>query len=231
MSTERFVEPAVVEALESVQEELRAERRTLEALPREHAELQARLAKLQGERVQLLGELEALKKGRPGKAPRLPERLEPPFELRPVSSLQRVARDALPALILVVLMSGLAWGQSPFMMGFFWIIMLPWMLKPALDRRSKRPRWLFGGSGLEEHVEGVMPVVVPYAEVLDVEVHTSFRQHRRGVGSVVIRCKPKSGGWQGQSLTLKDVPEPERLAEWIRSKRTGVLTCTEVAPR
>lgn len=220
MSAERFVEPAVVQALESVQEELRAERRTLEALPRENAELQARLAKLQEERVQLLGELEALKKGRPGKAPRLPERMEPPFELRPVSSLQRVLRDVSPALIVLGLMSGLAWGQAMLQLVVFWMVMLPWMLKPALARRSKRSRWLFGESGLEEHVEGVQPVVVPYAEVLDVEVHTSFRQHRRGIGSVMIRCKLKSRGGQEQSLTLKDVPEPERLAEWIRSKRT-----------
>ncbi|WP_224362422.1 hypothetical protein [Hyalangium versicolor] len=220
MSGERFIEPAVAQALESTRDELRVAQQALGALPRERAELRGRLKELQAEREKLLGELEGMKKG-PRKPPRLPGRLTTPFELRPWFSRQRIDREVVPILLLIGTSVALARRERVLEAGFFTLILVLWMLNPVVERWRRRPRWHFGERALEENVEGVPPVFIAYADVLDAEVRVSYSQHRRGLGSVVVRCKPKRGEARGQSLTLRDVPEPERLAEWIRSKRSS----------
>jgi hypothetical protein len=219
MTHERFVEPEVLQALEETREQLSAEQRALEALPRERNELLSRLEKLQEERTRVLAELEALKKG-PRKKPRLPERLEAPFELQPVVSSWPTLREVVPGLFLLVALLVVGGTGDWFGMGLATLLTLAMMVKPSSDRKALCPRWHFGESVLTEKMGKKLELIVPYAKVLDVDVRISYSQHRRGVGTVVIRCKPGKDEREGQRLALKNVPEPERLAEWIRSKRT-----------
>lgn len=218
MPSERFVEPEVLQALESVQEELRAEQRALESLPREEFELRHRLEELHRERVGLLEELEKMRAG-PANVPRLPASLEVPFELRPWIAPKPLLREIAPTLLLIGVVEVMQGGLKPLMVGAFCVLLQWWLMRLSAGSWSRQPQWRFSEGTIEEHVDGVLPVVVPYAEVLDAEVRGSFRQHRLGVGSVLVRCKPRQGETQGQTLTLRDIPEPERLAEWIRSKR------------
>jgi hypothetical protein len=60
---------------------------------------------------------------------------------------------------------------------------------------------------------------VRYTDVVEVEAYSSKGQRLRGVGSVGVTYKAVMG--EEKLLTLKDVPEPERLAEWLQSKRSG----------
>jgi hypothetical protein len=218
VSTERYVDPAVGQALEEARESLRAERRTQEPLSSQNAELRERAERLQAERDQLRGELEHLRQGRTGRVPRLPEVLTPPFEVRPPVPLRRQVREALPMLLLLMFPLSLAWKKkatAPVILLFF-LLMIGAQL---LMHWRGRARWRFTPDGIEAKEPEVQGGLVRYTDVLRAEAYSSRGQRLRGVGSVGVTYKALMG--EEKLLTLKEVPEPERLAEWIQSKRPG----------
>jgi hypothetical protein len=215
VSAERQSDPAITQALEEVQEALHREHRALESLPREIATLRARSEQLQAERKALHGELEALEQGKPERRPRLPERLEPPFELRSQVSLRRRLREAVPVMMMVGL---LIWMPSDRIFLPFAIVGLAAAMVGVFVERSRRPRCRVEPAGLKVSTHRGWRSV-SFTDVLDAEVHVSVSQRRRGVGTVLVLHKAMLGDAENQPLTLKDVPEPERLAEWIRSMR------------
>ncbi len=216
MSPERFVEPAVVQALESTQEELGAEQRSLEPLRREQAALRERLGRLEAERERLRQDLEAFQRGLPASAPRLPASLMPPFEVHSRISWRRPLREALPSLILLgVMVNAFGTRRLPFMLPLF-LMLLVFGARPLRKAWRQRQRWRFTEQGFEPWGPGAPPgEAVPYARVLGAEVLATPAQRRQGVGDVVVRRHPEA------PIRLKDVPEPERLAEWLLARRPG----------
>lgn len=59
--------------------------------------------------------------------------------------------------------------------------------------------------------------LVRYRDMQGVEAYSSREQRMRGLGSVTVRYKTPAG--LEEQLLLKDVPEPERLAEWLEARR------------
>jgi hypothetical protein len=218
VSTERYVEPAVGQALEEVRESLRTERRAQEPLSRESAELRERAERLQAERDQLQGDLEHLRQGRTARVPRLPAVLTPPFEVRPPVPLRRQVREALPMLMVATFPLSLAWSKKAAAPVIF-LLILGMMVAQFLMHWRARARWRFTQEGLEVKEPEVQGGLVRYPDVVQVEAYSSKGQRLRGVGSVGVTYKGLMG--EEKLLTLKDVPEPERLAEWLQSKRPG----------
>jgi hypothetical protein len=218
--SERYVDPAVGQALEEVRDALRAERSSQEPQASQNAELRERAGRLEAERDQLRGELERLREGRPGRVPRLPEVLQVPFEVRPVVMLRRQVREALPMLMLVVLALSIVGRKSGS--GVAIIVFAGVMLLVQLLMQWKgRSRWRFVEAGIEAKESEVQGGLVRYTDVLQVEAYSSRGQRLRGVGSVGVTFKAVTG--EEKVLTLKDVPEPERLAQWLESKRSGAV--------
>ena len=218
MSFERFVDPAVGQALEEARDALRAERSSREPLWSENTELRARAERLQAERDQLRGELEQLRQGQPRHVPRLPEVLKAPFEVRPPMTLRRRVRDALPLLMMVTLPLSLAWSKKAS-----WVVLMVFaavmIASQVLTLWKSRPRWRFTEGFIEARETEVPGGQVRYTDVLGLEAYSSKGQRLRGVGSVAVRYRAVTG--EEKLLTLKDVPEPERLAEWLQAKRSG----------
>ncbi|MDY7232314.1 PH domain-containing protein [Hyalangium rubrum] len=219
MSTERYVDPSVGQAVEEVRESLRSEQRALEPLPTENAELRAKLERLQTERERLRGELEGLRQGRAGgRVPRLPEALEPPFVVRSPVLLRRQARESLPVLVVLTLLGSLAWSRQGSGLVILLLLLMVFMAIQFFAVWRGGARWRFGETGIEVDDKDVPEGRVRYADVVDAEVHVSRAQRRRGVGTVEVRYRAKN---EERTLSLKDVPEPDRLAEWLDSKRPG----------
>jgi hypothetical protein len=213
---ERQSDREIIQAIEEVQDALRLEHRALGSLPRETARLRERSEQLQAEREALHGELEALRQGKPKRSPRLPEHLVPPFEVRAQVPPRRRLREAVPSLIAVGLLLWTPWDRIFWPFAIVGLAMAMAML--LVERSSSRPRCRFEQTGIDlSSRDGRRSV--SYTNVLDAEVYISLSQHQRGVGTVVVTHKPLPGESEGTSITLKDVPEPERLAEWIRSMR------------
>jgi hypothetical protein len=223
MPGERFADPEVTQALEEAEDALRAERRALGPLPGENAELQARLERLKAERDQLRGELEGLRKGRARSHPRLPDVLEPPFKVRPHVSVRRQLRKALPFLALAGVLLIFMRGQLSSGLRIFLLVLGVVLSARFLASRRGRPGWHFRETGIEESGQGRgRAQAVPYSAITGVKVHATASQHRRGVGTIEMTWRAEPGeGWE-KTLTLEDVPEPERLAAWIESKRSDM---------
>jgi hypothetical protein len=66
----------------------------------------------------------------------------------------------------------------------------------------------FGGARLQ---------VVPYELVLDVRVQVSPHQYQRGTGTLRVLYRVSADEPAPRELVLPDVPEPERLAQWLRT--------------
>jgi hypothetical protein len=216
--SERYVDPAVAQALEEVRDALRAERSSQEPLSSETAELRARAARLQAERDQLRSELKHLRLGRPRHVPRLPGVLKVPFEVRPVVTLRRKLREALPMLMLLVLPFALT-RQNKIIWTMLLVIASAVIFSQMSTRWTARARWRFTEEGLKTRDPGVQGGHVYYRDMLAAEAYSSRGQRLRGVGSVGVKYRGVTG--EEKLLTLKDVPEPERLAEWLEAKRIG----------
>lgn len=219
MAGERFIDPEVSQAVEEAEAALQAERRALGPLPGQNAELREKLQRLTAERDRLRGELEQMRQGRSRGLPRLPEVLTPPLKILPQVPVRRRLREALPFLtpvgILVLFRAQLD--------GWALIILLAvvaWGVARVADVSRSRGGWLLKEDGVESFGEGA-PVLVKYADMTRVEVQVSRSQHRRGVGTVHVRCEEKGEERPLKFLELKDVPEPERLAAWLQAKHLG----------
>jgi hypothetical protein len=217
MAGERQADPEVLQALQEVQQALRQEQLALGSLPREHAELSARLEQLQLEREQLHRELEALRQGRPSHFPRLLETLTPPFEVRSLThTWRRLLRDLMPAVMLASYLLFLPMNTRTRLYAGLILLGALVLGGAVLASWRRRPKWRFGEQALSAPSGAPAARLVPYAKVLGVEARISPSQHKRGVGDVVVKCAPASWELAERTLTLKNVPEPERLARWLR---------------
>lgn len=220
MAAERNLDPEITRAVEDTQTRLRDERSTLGDLPRENAELRTRLEELQAERELLHRELEGLCQGRPAHLPRLPEVLMAPFEVQTRGhGWRRLLRDFLPAMVLTGCVLLMPWDGKTLVLGGIVLLGTLVMGGFMLAAWRRRPKWRFGESTIEMSGEDALAVPLPYSEVLDAEARVTPSQRKRGVGSVVVKCGPGSVDPVGKTLTLKNVPEPERLAEWLHERR------------
>jgi membrane protein YdbS with pleckstrin-like domain len=221
VSTEHHEEPAVLHALEEVRDALRTEEGAQEPLSRENARLRARVEQLQSERDQLLRAAEGPGEEPSSRAPRLPEALVPPFDLHAQDFPRRkLLRWFLPAPVVVVIMLAVTWDQGHvarvFNLALFLMVLgvqggLLWWSK-------RRPQWHFDVFAFEGKVERLSHTV-GYANVRSVEVYSSPSQRRRGLGTLVVTYYTAVSGTLGeQCMQMKDVPEPERLAAWLRAK-------------
>jgi hypothetical protein len=220
MSAERPVEPSLVQHVEAVRDELRAEERALEGLPRENARLQAEIQRLEARKQELLGEQERLRQEQTVSAPRLPEVLSAPFDVKVQQGLRRPLLKLLfagiSAALLILLPQGLeAWPYVAPIWGLLVTI--------GLARRLAPPRWRFGPTSVRQ--AGVdlrkQTQVVPYEQIREVALLVTPSQKRRGVGTLVITLRNSP-----PEIMLRNVPEPERLAEWLLSQRDlAIASC------
>ncbi len=219
MSTERHEEPAVLQALEEVQEALRTEDHAQGPLSRENARLLARLEELQAERERLLYLVDEAGGGPSLSAPRLPESLEPPFVVQSQAFRYQLARQFLLMPVAVVFMLALGWNQGikarVFCLALLLLVVAYQGVKFWWGRW--RARWRFETHGFEL---GGLGRFLSYSDVLDVGVHVSASQRRRGLGTLVVRFKTWPGTPGPLCVQMKDVPEPERLAAWLQAKRS-----------
>lgn len=223
MAPERLADPEITQALEEIEDTLRAERRALAPLPDENVELRARLERLMSERDQLQGELEELLKGRARNHPRLPEVLNPPFVVRSPVPVRRMLRTALPSLaLLVVLLSfmkdSMHLGQTIFLLvlGVFLVLRLPALWVGGSS-------WQFSEADIRGYGKKTGVARVLYSSITSVKVDATPSQRRRGVGTIQVTYQEEFSGEMEKLLTLEDVPEPERLASWIQAKRSPRL--------
>jgi len=218
VASERYVDPAVGQALEEVRDALRSERNSQEPMASQTAELRERAERLQAEREQLKSELEHLKQGRPRHIPKLPETLTVPFDVRPPVTRRRRVREALPLAMTLLLPLALLWNREAN-----WLKLLVFVsgliVVQVLTLWKARARWRFTQEGIEAQAPDVQGGLVRYKDVSKVEAYSSKGQRLRGVGSVGVKYRAVTG--EEKLLTLKDVPEPERLAEWLAAKRSG----------
>jgi hypothetical protein len=212
----------VGQALEEVRDALRTERGSQEPMASQTAELRERAERLQAERDQLRGELERLRQGQPQHVPRLPEVLKAPFEVRPPITLRRRIREALPLLMLLALPVALM-RDNKITWSLLVLLAAGMFLVQVLTVWRVRPRWRFTEAGIEVPETEVPGGLVSYTDLLAVEAYSSKGQRLRGVGSVGVKYRAYHAGVavEEKLLTLKDVPEPERLAEWLEAKRSG----------
>jgi len=217
MPSEGHMEPEIARALERVQEDVRTGQRAMSTLTGEHARLQARLGQLQTEREQLSRTLQELRQGKPLRRPRLPEVLSPPFEVSTHVSLRRAFLPLLPLVLVVAVLLTFPWRLST---GLSWL-MCCWYavdsLYPHLKRWRGRPVWRFTAQGLEDGGHSGLPGEIPYAQVVSATAEVSPAQARHGVGTVTVKFRLGPDAPE-DFVSLLDVPEPERLAEWIQAQ-------------
>ncbi|WP_395812513.1 PH domain-containing protein [Archangium minus] len=224
MPAERQVEPAILQALDEVQDALRTEQRAQGPLSGENARLRARLEQLQAERVWLRLVLEELAKEKTSSAPpRLAETLEPPFEVQGQALLRRRLSGFLSSPLFAALILAWEWDRGPrFRMFLGGVLLLVVAVQCVRLFWNGELRWSFkaarfeGGGWLGKRLH------VNYSDVVDVQVHVSPSQQRRGVGTVVVTYRPREQDMPSDMcVLLKDVPEPERLAAWLRAEGSG----------
>ncbi|ADO75170.1 hypothetical protein [Stigmatella aurantiaca] len=217
MPSEIHAEPEIARALERLQEERRTGQRELGTLTEENARLQARLGQLQTEREQWSRMLQEVRQGKPLRRPRLPEVLAPPFEVRTQVPLRRVFLNQLPLVLVAGALLTLPWDfRTGFMLAFcvFYAVI---SVYPQLRHWFGRPSWRFTGTGLEDGGHSGLPAEIPYEQVVSATAEISPAQLRRGVGTVTVKFRPEPGAPE-DFVSLLDVPEPERMAEWLQAK-------------
>lgn len=216
MPVERPVEPTLVQHVEAVRDELRAEQQALEALPLKNAQLREQREQLERRKQELRGEIEALRQGLPASPPRLPEVLSPPFTVKARPGLRGPLLNLLFFMCLVAAVTLVPHGlQAWRWVAAIWALLgllVPWLFLAP-------PRWYFGPTAVRLGGFSWQPQSprssVSYREIEDVQVLVTHAQRRRGVGTVVLSCR---GASKERWVILRHVPEPERLAEWIRSQ-------------
>jgi hypothetical protein len=217
MPSEHHRESGVAQALERIQEDVRKGQRTMSTLTEENAQLRARLGELQTEREQLNRTLQEVRQGKPLHRPRLPEALAPPFEVRTQVPLRRVFLNQLPLLLIAGVLLTLPWEFRTGIMVVLCVLYALVSLYPQLRIWFVRPSWRLTGSGLEDGGRSGLPAEIPYEQVVSATAEISPAQLRRGVGTVTVRFRPEPGA-PDDFVSLLDVPEPERLAEWIQAQ-------------
>ncbi|WP_225412664.1 hypothetical protein [Stigmatella hybrida] len=217
MPSERPVEPGIAQALERIQEDVRTGHRAMRTLTEENGRLRARLGQLQTEREQLSRTLQEVRQGQPLRRPRLPEVLAPPFEVRTQVPLRRVFLSQLPLVLVTGALLTLPWDYRTGIMVVLCVLYAVVSVYPQLRRWFGSPSWRFTGSGLEDGGHSGLPAEIPYGQVVSATAEISPAQLRRGVGTVTVKFRPAPGAPE-DFVSLLDVPEPERLAEWIQAK-------------
>ena len=216
MPDERPIEPAITQRVEEVRGELHTEQRALEPLPREKARLQEQLEQLQARKQDLQREVEALRKGPPVEHLQLPETLTAPFEVRVHRSLRG---PSLALLSIAALASAIIfteggpgfWRMAVAAFGFCAALLLVIALM--------RPRWRFEATRAKLVGISDQGGAVTYKEIIDVQVLVTPSQQRLGVGTVVVT---RQGAYEAtRQVLIRNVPEPDRLAEWLLSRRGG----------
>jgi hypothetical protein len=217
MSTERHVDPEVLQALDSVYEELRTQELALQGMPAENERLRARLERLQQGRAQLR---QALRQGQSGQEPHLPPELEIPFYVRSSLSQRRRQRDVLCLLVLGAFPLCLGWAhRGPGLITLFVALAAVSGVR-LLKAWSQNRSWFFLEQGFEDWAmwnHRGPAIFVPYSQLIEATARVTPAQHRRGVGTVLVKYRPASG--QPETwMTLENAPEPERLVKWLRSR-------------
>ena len=223
MAPERFTDPGVTQALEEIEDTLRAERRTLGPWVGENAALRERLERLEAERDQLQEELEGVRKGRARNHPRLPEVLVPFFRIRSSVPVRHQLRTALPSLALLGLLFFILRDQAHSVQRVFVFCIGVFLLMRFLSLWLGGAWWDFSETGIRGGGKEAGEGQVPYSRITGIKVDATPSQRRRGVGTVQVTYEEEPGGAVERTLTLKDVPEPERLASWIQEKRSPRL--------
>jgi hypothetical protein len=223
MAPERIASPEISQALEEAGDTLRAERRTLGPLAGENAALRERLERLEAERDQLQEELKGLRKGRSSNHARLPEVLVPPFRIRPPVPMRRQLRTILPSMALLGLLFFILRDQAHAAQRVFVFCIGVFLLMRSFGLWLGGAWWDFSKTGIRGGGKEAGDGLVPYSRITGIKVDTTPSQRRRGVGTVQVAYEEKPGGEMKMTLTLKDVPEPERLASWIQEKRSQRL--------
>jgi len=213
MPDERPVEPSLVQHVEAIRDELRVEERALAGMPHENARLQAEIQRLEARKQELLGERQRWQQEQTVSAPRLPEALSTPFDVKVQQGLRRPLLKLLfagiSAAVLFFLPHGLeTWRYLVPIWGLLVII--------ALARSLAPPRWRFGPTSVKQVGVDLRKgtQVVPYEQILKVSLLVTPSQKRRGVGTLVITLRTSP-----PDIMMRNVPEPERLAEWLSSQR------------
>jgi hypothetical protein len=215
MSTERHVDPEVLQALDSVYEELRTEELALQGMPAENERLRGRLERLQQGRSE---RRKILRLGQSGAEPHLPQELEIPFHARTSFSGTRRQRDVLCLLVLGAIVLSLGWNRPGVVM-LLCVLGVASVVRLLMAWRQNQA-WFFLEQGIEslDTWNNKKPaILVRYSQVVDAEARVTPAQRRRGVGTVVVKYRPAQGGAE-LSMTLENAPEPERLVKWIRSR-------------
>jgi hypothetical protein len=208
MPTERPQDPELLQALAEAKARVQEERAAQDGLARERARLQARVKALEAQRNRLHREMGYPGRTPPRRVPRLPARLEPPFTVHMASRRRVALTEAFPW--------GVATGFIFSAFDVLWAGALTLVMGVALGVRewNRSSYWKFTETRLEEHPDYLD--AVRYVDVREARVHATVAQRRHGIGDVVVKHGTAS---DPRELTLWDVPEPERLAEWLRSKR------------
>ncbi len=250
MSLQSRVDPgrSQRDELERLQEALREARRQRQALPRENAELAARVEALEREVRWLRRTVEVARGEAERPAASLPEQLRAPFKAIPsrrttYGRMRFALRAMLPALVaafylVTTLLSApkhLLWVGSLLL-----VIFAGLYISQGLEDESQGHAWSFDeeGFGPEDASEGGERV--RYASIQRVEVKQGLLERLYGFGSVRVTWTPtlvsslgRAVGYPNRAVDIEMLDDPRRLAEWIRERahaeRVGSPGGTHVA--
>ncbi len=217
MFAERPVDPAISQALEEVQQRLRTEQLALAAQPLERARLREELRLLQAERDSIHQQLEALQRGLSQRASWSPTSMS--FEVRPRTGPYSHWRRPLALLLVMAAVTDLrlATGDNPWMPFILTLQLLTALAVLLVWSSGPSAAWSFTERAINIPGE---PLPVPYTDVLKVEARSTDAQRRHGIGTVIVTCMRTQKQPAVKVHILENASEPERLAEWIRSKRS-----------
>lgn len=145
-------------------------------------------------------------------------------ELREV---RRQLRATLPSLMLLAVLIIILKGQVHLGLRIFVFVAGVFVLARFFGLWRGSSWWSFSEAGIEGSGKEEGEARVPYSSITGVKVDATPSQRRLGVGTVQVTYEEGFGGPVERSLTLKDVPEPERLASWIQAKRSPRLGASE----
>jgi hypothetical protein len=208
-------EPTLEAALARARQALAAERDARAEEGRVRARLEARRARLLEERERLRGE-------GPSRVPRLPADLAPPFEVRGPRHRRPRLRLVLPVLAACAALLVTGRDESPFLQLGSHLFIGVLAAACGAIYFFPGPRWRITAEGLGPRSLRSLfwPPEVDFRAVRAVEVSVTDAQRRLGVGTVLVLHRKWAGAPapQERALTLTDVPEPERLAAWLRAQ-------------